>query len=331
MREPDRLELELRRFEWSDEPGVLELLQASLGWLPDDDHTRFFRWKHMENAFGPSPAWVAVDPCGRGRIVGFRAFLRWEFVLGGGVVRAVRAVDTATHPASQGRGVFARLTLHAIDELRRDGVSFVFNTPNDRSRPGYLMMGWQPVGRLPVLVRPRSVPSLIRLARSRGPAEKWSVPTRAGRPVADVLAGILAARGSIEALVPHGRPDELVTRRSVDYLRWRYGFEPLGYRAVVGPGGVVIFRLRRRGPALEAAVCEELAPASELGGLLRAVLRETGADHAVRLGGGGRPRAGFVPLPGQGPTLVWRTVAPDEAAMPELSSWRLTLGDVELF
>jgi GNAT superfamily N-acetyltransferase len=315
--------LELRRFEPRDEPGVLELLQASLGWVPDDDHARFFRWKHVQNAFGPSPGWVAVDPSAGGRIVGYRAFLRWEFVSGGRVVRAVRAVDTATHPAYQGQGIFSRLTLHAIDELAHDGVSFVFNTPNDRSHPGYLEMGWRPVGRLPVLARPRSVSSLVRLARARTPADKWSVVSDAGRPVADVLADSRVLEGR-----PAGSTDELTTRRSIEYLRWRYGFEPLAYRAMVAPDGVVIFRLRRRGPALEAAVCEELVPSSALGGLLRAVLRATGADHAVRLGGGRRV-GGFVPLPGQGPILLWRGVAAD-AVMPDSSSWRLTLGDVEL-
>ncbi|MGH9119721.1 MAG: GNAT family N-acetyltransferase [Acidimicrobiales bacterium] len=325
-------ELELRRCEPGDEPAVLALLQASLGWVPDDQHARFFRWKHVENAFGPSPAWVAVD---EGRVVGFRVLMRWEFAsdrADGRVVRAVRAVDTATHPDYQGRGIFSRLTLHALDELRHEGVAFVFNTPNDQSRPGYLKMGWQLVGRLPVLARPRSPAALARLARARTPADKWSEPSDAGSPVGQVLAD----PAPVEALLTELPTGGIATRRSVEYLRWRYGFGPLAYRAVVAPGGVadgvVIFRLRRRGPALEAAVCEELAPPATVGRLLRAVLRASGADHAVRLGGPDRVRAGFVPLPGQGPTLVWRDVTGTAAAArPEPAQWRLALGDVELF
>ena len=72
-------------------------------------------------------------------------------------MRAVRAVDTATHPDFRGQGVFSALTLGALEELRSDGVAFVFNTPNERSRPGYLKMGWQPVGQVRVLARTRSV------------------------------------------------------------------------------------------------------------------------------------------------------------------------------
>jgi GNAT superfamily N-acetyltransferase len=71
----------------------------------------------------------------------------------GTTINAVRAVDTATHPDWQGRGIFSRLTLGALDDLRDDGVDCVFNTPNDKSRPGYLKMGWQQVGKVPVSVR----------------------------------------------------------------------------------------------------------------------------------------------------------------------------------
>lgn len=73
-------------------------------------------------------------------------FLRWKFdVPGEGTISAVRAVDTATHPDWQGSGIFTRLTLGALDELRDDGLDVVFNTPNDQSRPGYLKMGWSQV------------------------------------------------------------------------------------------------------------------------------------------------------------------------------------------
>src|ERR1700674_4101384 len=98
-------ELQIREYRDADEAAVLELLQASLGWVPDTQYGRFFAWKHRQNPFGRSPAWVAVDG---ERIAGFRIFLRWEFTRGGDVVRAVRAVDTATHPDYQGRGVFSR-------------------------------------------------------------------------------------------------------------------------------------------------------------------------------------------------------------------------------
>ena len=327
------VDLDVRAATDDDHDAVLDLLQASLGWVPDDQYGRFFAWKHHESPFGRSPAWVALDG---DRIVGFRTFMRWEFERDGAPVRAVRAVDTATHPEYQGRGIFTLLTRRALEDLRADGVAFVFNTPNEKSRPGYLKMGWRSVGRLPVAARPRSLPSLLRVARARAAADKWSAETDAGEPIEAVLSD----RAAVERLLArsadatHG-DGALRTRRSVDYLAWRYGFGPLRYRAlpVSGPhgDGLVVFRLRRRGGALEAAVCEELVPPGDATLRRRAhreLLRSTGADHAVVIGRP-RPSESLLPVPGQGPTLVWRDVI--ETEMPSADRWVLNLGDVELF
>ena len=202
--------------------------------------------------------WVAEAD---GRIAGFRTFLRWEFATAGTILRTVRAVDTATDPDFQGRGIFTTLTLAAIEELRADGVDFVFNTPNDQSRPGYLKMGWRVVGRLPIALRPTGPAGLLRIARARTPAARGAVPTTAGTPATTVLAD----RGLAEALLAHTPAgDGLTTHRTPEYLRWRYGLETLHYRVTGGPAGLgagaVVFHLRRRGPAIEAVICETLVP-----------------------------------------------------------------------
>jgi GNAT superfamily N-acetyltransferase len=342
-------EIHIRAATPDDDAAVLGLLAASMGWVPDELSARFLAWKHRQNPAGPSPAWVAVDEAS-GEVVGLRTFLRWRFSTDGyggdadgGVVDAVRAVDTATHPDHQGRGIFSRLTRHALEELRAQGVAFVFNTPNDRSRPGYLKMGWQEVGRLPVAVRPRSLGALARVGRARAPADKWSTPTDAGSPAAEALTDDVLAESALgPAATGAGgaaAAPRLRTERTGEHLRWRYGFPALHYRALTGPDGpgqgLVVFRLRRRGAATEAAVCELLVPdgrqrAATTRRLLRAVVRASGADHAV-LVGRARPGLGLLPVPGQGPTLVWRAVAPGDDAPPHLAAWDLSLGDVELF
>src|SRR2546425_1227972 len=96
--------------------------------------------------------------------------------------------EPATDPAYQGRGIFSGLTLHAIDELTREGLHFIFNTPNDQSLPGYLKMGWQIVGKLPVSARPRAPATVARMARARTAADLWSTPTDAGLDAVEVLA-----------------------------------------------------------------------------------------------------------------------------------------------
>jgi predicted N-acetyltransferase YhbS len=328
---PGERPIEIRAAEPSDRAAVRALLAASLGVPVDDRYGAFLDWKHEQNPFGRSPAWVAVDS---GDVVGFRTFMRWEHrAPTGEVLTAVRAVDTATHPSHQGRGIFRRLTLQALDELRAEGIAFVFNTPNDLSRPGYLRMGWRQVGRLAVTVRVRSPASAARAARARVPADLWSVPAGIGRPAPEVLAD----PGLADLLASAPPATGLATHRTPDHLRWRYGFGPLAYRAVtLGAdvrSGLAVFRLRRRGPALECALCDVVAPASEGGApraLVRRVARESGADYVIRLGGPAVDRSGFVRLPGRGPVLTWYALA-DDVPGGRLDDWALTLGDVELF
>jgi GNAT superfamily N-acetyltransferase len=120
-----------RRTE-EDRPAILALLTKSLGWHDDPRYQALFEWKHDQNPFGRSPMWVACDG---DRVVALRVFMRWQFRRGNETLRAVRAVDTATDPEYQGKGLFTALTLHGLDELRADGVDFVFNTPNAQSLP----------------------------------------------------------------------------------------------------------------------------------------------------------------------------------------------------
>ena len=117
-------ELTIRRAGPEDREAIITLARASLGWKEGDPNEAFFAWKHDENAFGTSPAWLSVAP--DGRIAGLRVFLRWRFrTPQGQTLSAVRAVDTATHPDFQGRGIFTTLTLGALPDLRDDGIGSV--------------------------------------------------------------------------------------------------------------------------------------------------------------------------------------------------------------
>jgi GNAT superfamily N-acetyltransferase len=323
-----RGELTVRRAGGGDRSDVVALCRHALGWTDDALDEAFFAWKHDENPFGPSPMWLALDA--DGRPVGVRVFLRWRFRRPDGtVLRAVRAVDTATHPAARGRGVFTRLTLGALPELRADGVAAVFNTPNDQSRPGYLKMGWNTVGRVPVAVRPTSPGSVTRLAGARTAAEKWSEPLEVGSEPAEAFAD----DDEVVALLRRCVPPGLGTDRDPAYLRWRYRFGPLRYRVVVDPRGLVhgcvVVRLRRRGTALECAVAEVLTPDRSTTRRLLARVRDgTGADYLLATAGDRTPRD-FLPAPSLGPVLTWRPVAtPGTPARGDLA---LSLGDVELF
>jgi predicted N-acetyltransferase YhbS len=301
-----------------DRPSIIRVAVRALGWRGDERDRAFFAWKHDDNPFGPSPAWVATE---RGEIVGFRTFLCWEFARGAERLRMVRAVDTASDPDHQGKGLFRRLTLSAVAELSAAGYDAVFNTPNMLSRPGYLKMGWTELGRPALGARPRGPLGALRMARSREPAEKWSEPAMVGQPAVDALRG--SGLDTLLATLP--APTGWGTPRMAAYLRWRYGFEPLHYRALEVRDGLAVFRVRRRGPSREVALCEWLAPGPDRRALGRLV--DAAGDYAVACGLGAAH--GLMSLPRLGPVVTWRPLArPDVPALGDLA---FRLGDLELF
>lgn len=335
-----RVAIDVRPYRDADEPAVLALLDASLGGGPGGRRpVEFFRWKHLRNPFGRSYALVAEHD---GRVVGFRTFMRWRFVIDGLAVRAVRAVDTATHPEHQGQGIFRRLTLAALEDLRTD-TDLVFNTPNAKSLPGYLKMGWERVGEVPIRVRIRRP---LRFAREVRTRDDVAAPVR---PAPDVSAPpaseVLADDRMLQPLLPDAPAGRLATDRSPAYLRWRFGEAPLlDYRAATvgdpsSPEAIAIFRVRPRGRLWETTVAEVLAAPGDAGSARRALgaaARAAGVDHVTCSfpeGSAGRRAAraaGFLPSPG-GMTLVANPLRPIGVDPLRPSSWALALGDLEVF
>lgn len=313
--------LDIRPAVADDRADIIRLLERSLGSDGDPRYPALFSWKHDENRFGPSPMWVATDA---GRIVAFRTLMRWEFVRGGRLIRAVRAVDTATDPDYQGRGLFRSLTMHGLDHVRAEGVDFVFNTPNTQSRPGYLKMGWREVGRLPAAVRFTGPLGAVEALRSKVPADRWSQPLEIGTPV----GAWLAAGGPGDRWAVPTDVREIRTNVDVAFLAWRFDTPLLGYRVIDDGESAVIVRSRTRGSALELAVVASFGDRQAADRLAGQAAKQAGAAYAIRLGQP-RPSAAFAPLPGGGPVLTWRAV--NDLGEPPLSNWALTLGDIELF
>jgi len=342
--------LSIREMRPADTPAVLELLRTVLGPGPTGERTpEFFSWKHMDNPFGRSPGLLAETD---GRIVAVRMFLRWGLELNGQPVQALRAVDTATAPSHRGRGLFRDLTMELLRRLDDAGeVDLVFNTPNANSRPGYLKMGWSPVGTLPVRVSPARFLRFGLRAVATAVAADGSGPASVSREVAECpfepAGAFLDRRGDdLQALLATcAQPRGLTTPRSLAFLTWRYGGAPgLDYRCLAVEDdrrlrGVAFGRLRPRGRMCEFTLSDVVVGAGDADAAHRllSLARRAGADHvaihatpaseisSVAL------RSGYLPLPRQGLGLVAnprRGLAVDPC-LPE--SWRLTLGDLEVF
>jgi hypothetical protein len=275
--------------------------------------------------------------------------LCWRWSAKEKTVDAVRAVDTATHPDHQGKGIFRTLTLHGVEELTRRGVGFVFNTPNEKSRPGYLKMGWSVVGRPSLWVAPRRIGAVARVAMTR--FRRRQAP---GLPENDGdssnRGAALLADPEFERLIESALVEGGTYRTPVDaaYVRWRYVDCPgsrYGFTPSDSGNVLAVHRTRNRSGAREVAVCELLfdrsrATAREISGVLCNVLAGAGADYGViappasARGAAALALAGFVPAPRTGPVMTVRPMAGVSVGLPnplERASWTLSVGDIELF
>lgn len=337
-------DISLRSANAGDTDEILNLLKRSLGEGAIPRQRSYWSWKHQHNPFGPSPALVAE---GGGRIVGLRVFMRWNW--GDKEVRSVRAVDTATHPDWRGQKIFSRLTLTLAEQMREEGVAFIFNTPNNLSRPGYLKMGWSKMGRVSLWVHPRRPWRAIRAMRNRRAA--GGDDASAGVGGSPMVRELLQQR-ELEGFLEGARTNDsrLATHTTLTYLRWRYGDIP-GFEYGAAwcwnrdlEGAVIIFRDSHRGDAHELRLCEIIVgPGPSSQRIARKLIRETcevvRPDYAVAMAAWRTPewrallRARFLPAPRLGPILTVRTLARNSMGVDPVhrSSWRLSLGDLELF
>lgn len=310
----------VRPYTDTDLAGVLDLLKAALGETAVLKRTpELFAWKHLDNPFGRSILLVAEADQ---RIVGLRAFMRWELTTRSGqTLRCVRAVDTATHPDYRRRGIFRRLTEAALAEAEADGVHMVFNTPNPKSGAGYLKMGWQEVGDIGVLAAP-----------SRGMFRS--------RPDGDVLPELsdwIAGPQPAEGLEVSDRPAHgLRTPRTEPYLRWRFAGHPTARYARVDRGdATAVVRANVRGGRRELVLSDVFgrAPERAIGAVLAAsraayVAGWFSADSPERRAAA---RRGLLPVPKLTTLkIVARPLRPLPVDVGTLAAWDFASSDLEL-
>jgi predicted N-acetyltransferase YhbS len=198
----------IREAKSKDLPSILAVLKASLGETSSKKNEAVWNYKHIQNPFGKSLVLVAED--NEEKIIGVRAFMRWRWQLKGKTYSAYRAVDTATHPEHQGKGIFKKLTLKALDIANNSEDHFVFNTPNSQSRPGYLKMGWEEIGKIKIGI---------------APVWPWSVNS----------CNQENSYKNLEELVPllenynsnQSGLNLIYTAKTINFLKWRYIDNPL--------------------------------------------------------------------------------------------------------
>ncbi len=202
--------MNIRNSKPEDIPAIVSLLKLSLGdnLIKKSDNT--WNFKHVNNPFGASHILLAFED---DLLVGVRAFMKWRWQLGTQTWTAYRAVDTATHPDHQGKGIFKKLTLQALDDIQKEGETFVFNTPNDSSRPGYLKMGWNIVDTIELAVIP--TPFYV--------FSFFFNKTNFQNTISTAQLNLICSDYNTEL----SKKDLLYTPKSATYLKWRYDENPL--------------------------------------------------------------------------------------------------------
>ncbi len=226
----------IRKGTQTDLHEIISLLRASLGEDRIPKTEALWNWKHQQNPFGASPVLVAES---EGKIIGVRAFLKWEYIQEGKILFAQRAVDTAVHPDFQGKGIFSQLTRKLLEKSKLEGTELIFNTPNSKSTPGYLKLGWEKWDRLPIKTKPVFFNGSSPLS---SPSKSWES--------VDPL---------VEQLEQSEKDDpQLKTHLVKGYLHWRYRDCPIVDYSVVSDqeSFLLVYRTKNSKWGKELRICD---------------------------------------------------------------------------
>ncbi|GMQ26617.1 hypothetical protein Aoki45_33000 [Algoriphagus sp. oki45] len=311
--------MQIRKGTPEDLPGIIDLLRISLGESLIPKSAELWQWKHENNPFGASPILLAEEG---GQLVGIRAFLKWEYQYKSKTISACRAVDTAVHPDFQGKGIFTTLTLQLIEEIKKEGVDLIFNTPNKKSTPGYLKMGWEKWNRLPLQIGLNW--NSFFLKANELIFSDW-----------DSLGSI------IEKLESQSPEINLVhTRLRPGYIFWRYRYCPLFPYHFVSDGEnyLLIYRLKKNSWGKEFRICDFFIVDRNRKSLLSQVQKEL---KSIARSSGAR----WISVSGQKSDESWRLISSPTLPIGPLITlrdlgkginplslpWAWSLGDLELF
>lgn len=300
---------------------IIPLIKSSLGESLVKKTPDIWNFKHIDNPFGNSHVLVATDD---EKFVGVRAFMKWNWQLGNDFWVAYRAVDTATHPDFQGKGIFKKLTLKALYDVQENQETFVFNTPNDKSRPGYLKMGWVIVDALPIAIVPTIVYCFQNIFKKKV-INTNQIETNRLEELCKIHNEVLSENNTI------------FTPKSVSYLKWRFEENPIQkYKVVSTNDSYVAMYIKKRRFFKELRVVEVISSNESIH---KKVMQNAIIDYAIQ------NRCWITTLANKdlfrlrlygkfGPKLTFKSLTKDTLFVTkalDINNWKYSLGDLELF
>lgn len=139
----------IRRLDRQDWPVVVKILDATYG----PSTARAALYEHWNLLCPVAESAFLVAEVG-GRVVGAQPMLIHEWVGREAPLRGAVLTGVVVDPEYRRRGLFTALVKACEREAEGTGAAFVMTMPNERSRPGFLRLGWSDLGRRRLLARP---------------------------------------------------------------------------------------------------------------------------------------------------------------------------------
>lgn len=226
MEKEQKSRFRVRRFQRDDAPGVRRVLEATYG--GDATPPEVYDWWSF-GCPGASSGFMVAES--QGSVVGVQPMEIFPYRDGQKSFKGGMLTGVAVHPEFRRRGIFSALVNACEREAWRQGAAFVSTMPNDRSRPGFLKLGYTDLGRRRLLVRlvnpgdmcARSAPFLGRVIGAAAgcvQAVLKRISAEDGialRQVNTIAPGVTALALKHETLFPGLR-----ITRSAEWWRWRF-------------------------------------------------------------------------------------------------------------
>jgi GNAT superfamily N-acetyltransferase len=270
--------------------------------------------------------------------VSWTRFRFGEAFLRGGVLTGVMV-----HPNYRRRGLFSMMIRACERRAWEQGIDFLMTMPNDRSRPGFLKLGW-------TVPRPRTL--LVKVLDPEEAARR--IPggiLLLYRPLLRALFRTGSNRADAEPLLPAFTPpiglpwteSGLAVERSGEWLQWRYWDRPgQPYRCWIRQDstGFGAYDIRKWGDLNVAFVLETRSSTREGQSLLLSAMAEAALQEGASVAAAVESspadikayrRAGFRAVPAcLAPKRFWLAFTPNPSAplLPRtIGAWALHLAD----
>lgn len=236
--------MELRIWQFEKDNRFIDSYLSS-GNVAHNEHQRtrdWFRWKFEQNPYGKAILACAFD----GDIVaGNVAMGLGVATFNGKIIKYALSYETFVNPKYQGRGLFKKLIEIVDEECKKQGISFVYNFPNNKSLTGFIRMGYIPINnyseyRIKIKNWAKVILHIMDLRKSFNPNPSNLYQIK---------------NFDIPELKPLFANNTIIPHWSKEYLEWRFQtYKNSEYWMYFQKGVFGIVRLGYRGCLLEAQV-----------------------------------------------------------------------------